>query len=140
MNETLIDPIVEFFEWYDLNDTPIEALHFDFLNQSISLVMEDYDDQTEQVVPCTLLFKGVHKYTFDYPVERFFYEMKAIYRVKLNVIHENYYELEILIDMKRIEDGIEFTVGKMLIGFQDLEVIGGLSREAMEYKWKTEEE
>ncbi len=30
----------------------------------------------------------------------------------------------------------EFTVGKMLIRFADMDVIGGLSRETMEYKWK----
>ncbi len=34
----------------------------------------------------------------------------------------------------------KYRVGEMLIGFAGMEVIGGLSREAMEHKWKVEEE
>ncbi len=138
MKETVTDHIVEFFEWYVLYDISMNGLQFDFQSQSIILVINDCDREGEDV-ELRLIFKKITKYTFEYPVDRFFYEMKAIYRVKLLLAQENYYELEVLIDMERIADGVEFTVGKMLIGFADLEVIGGLSREAMEYKWKKEE-
>jgi hypothetical protein len=53
------------------------------------------------------------------------------------------YELTLLIDMpeKETKFGRQevITAGEMLIGFEDLEIIGGLSREAMAYKWQNED-
>ena len=41
MNETLTDPIVEFFKWYVLHDISIDGLAFDFQTQSIRLTLDD---------------------------------------------------------------------------------------------------
>ncbi len=143
MNEILIDPTIEFFEWYNLYFLPVEKIEFDFQTRSMRLVLMDYETREDQEIDLQLIFKEVHKYTFEYPQDEFLFEMRAIYRAKITKLEENNYELYLLIDMPKIETRHdkhdEITVGKMLIGFADLEVIGGLSREAMEYKWKVEE-
>ncbi len=143
MNETLTDTIVEFFDWYVLYCLPIHKVEFDFANQSLRLDLCDYEIRDDQDLPLQLVFKKVSKYTFEYPSDEFLFDMRTIYRAKLEKITENEYELALKIDMPEIilREGKhhEFTVGKMLIGFADMEVIGGLSREAMEYKWKEEE-
>lgn len=137
------EPIADFFAWYELHDTPIKGLIFDFTAQTACLVMQEYDDLEQLNVELSLLFKGITKYTFEYPTEDFVFDMLAIYQATLIEIAGNSYELTLLIDMpeNKLTDGSyrEFTVGKMLIGFADMEVIGGLSREAMEYKWKEAE-
>ncbi len=138
------EAITEFFSWYELHDTPIKGLTFDFMSQTLCLVMPEYDDLAQTEVELRLVFKGLNKYVFDYPSEDFVFDMLAIYQATLTPSAENTYELLLLIDMpeNKMTDGTyrQFTVGKMLIGFADLEVIGGLCREAMEYKWKVEEE
>ncbi len=142
MNEILTDPIVEFFEWYVLYDIPIISLHFDFQEQSITLKIDECDRHGEDV-ELSLVFKKASKYTFEYPADEFSFNMIAIYRINFAKMQEGYYEITLLIDMpeNKLTYGThyEFTVGKMLIGFADLEVIGGLSREKMEYKWKEAE-
>jgi hypothetical protein len=138
MNEIARDHIVEFFEWYRLHDVPIDELAFDFQNQRIILVLDDCDRNAEDV-PMRLVFKKATKYTFDYPVENFYFEIRDIYKAKLEKISDQNYELRLRVTMPAKNTGLEWDVGLMLIGFADMEVIGGLSREAMEYKWKEEE-
>ncbi len=140
MNEILNDDIITFFEWYVLHDTPVRGLHFDFQKQTINMVFENYDDFIHDFIEGQFIFKKVHTFTFDYPVEDFYFEIKDIYSAKLEKITDQSYELSLKVTMPAKDTGLEWDVGKMLIGFADLEVIGGLSREAMEYKWKAEEE
>jgi hypothetical protein len=142
MNELRVDHVLDFFEWYSLHDIPIDGLCFDFEMQSMKLMLDDCDREAQSVSLC-LLFKKVSKYTFTYPMERFVFDMRAVYRATLRKFEENKYELHLLIEMPEIEEKHgrqhELIAGEMLIGFADMEVIGGLSREAMEYKWKEEE-
>lgn len=143
MNEVIQNPIVEFFVWHTLHDTPITSLHFDFQNQSVVWILDCYDDIIKQDIELRLVFKNVNKFLFEYPDGEFTFDMRAVYSTEIKKISENYYELDVLVDMPQMAlvNGRhhEFTVGKMLIGFADMEVIGGLSREAMEYKWKEAE-
>ncbi len=143
MNEVITDPIIDFFVWHTLHDTPITSLHFHFENQSVIWVLDCYDDIAKQDAELRLVFKKVSKFLFDYPADEFVFDMRAVYSAKIHKLTETLYELEALIDMPEIKETHgkqrEWVVGKMLIGFVDLEVIGGLSREAMEYKWREEE-
>ncbi len=131
-----------FFDWYVLRDTPINGLEFDFVQQTIRFLLEDYDDLIEQPVEFIMLFKGVSLFTFQYPTDEYEFEMRAIFESNLVVKDDQTYELHLIIDMPKKDTKIrpsEYAVGEMRIGFTDLEVIGGLSREAMEFKYQVEE-
>ncbi len=143
MNEIITDHVIDFFTWYSLHDIPIDGLQFDFQTQTITLILDDCDRESQDV-ELRLVFKKVSKYTFEYPVEEFVFDMRAVYSTQIRKLEDNQYELEVLIDMPEIKKTYgkqrEWVVGKMLIGFAEMEVIGGLSREAMEEKWRTEDE
>lgn len=130
------DETLDFFEWYDLYDIPIVGLSFEFETNTVTLRLNSFSAELDGYVPLHLVFKGLHKYTFDYPHERFLFDMLAIYRATISKNKENDYEVTLLIDMERIEDGNEFTVGKMLIGFKEMEVVGGENREQMAARYK----
>jgi hypothetical protein len=138
MNETINDEIADFFSWYVLYDIPIESVFLDFTNRNIQLNIKDCD-AAQNSVELRLVLKNVSKFLFEYPHDKFLFSVKAIHRIKFEMLLKKYYELTLLLDMERIEDEVEFTVGEMLIGFEDLEIIGGLSREAMAYKWQNED-
>ena len=137
MIEIIENPIIDFFSWYRLHDVPLDGLYFDFQNQSIAMILDDCDRDSHDV-ELRLVFKQVTKYTFDYPIEDFYFAIRDIYSAKLEKITDQNYELCLTVTMPAKDTGLEWDVGEMLIGFSDMEVIGGLSREAMEYKWKEE--
>ncbi len=64
--------ITEFFEWYVLQDNPIQGLHFDFQGRTIRLLLENYDDISHCFVEQTFIFKEVSLFTFSYPSDEFF--------------------------------------------------------------------
>jgi hypothetical protein len=128
------DKIIDFFDTYDFYCMPILDLQFDFSLQTITLLLEDYDDIRKKDIPFQIIFKSVSKYTFNYPFEKYLFEMRAIYRSTISSPQNGYYEFHLLIDMPLKTENVEFTVGEMCIGFADMEVVGGLDADAAAFK------
>ena len=134
-----MDRIIDFFTHYQWHDLPIWALEFDFSNQNLRLISHDFEENQSDPIPFELIFKGLSRFSVDYPTETFIFELGGFYSLQIEK-QETYYLLHIKADMPEKETGLFYDVCHIQIGFADLEVIGGLSREAMEYKWKVEEE
>ena len=133
------DKIIDFFSWYVLHDIPVKSMEFDFINSSIQIFLDEYDDLTKNDIVLNLSFKRIKKFTINYPLENYEFKVCDIYGAKLKKIAEENYELTLILTMvHKIHKG-EYDVCEMLIGFEDLEIIDGLSREAMAYKWQNED-
>jgi hypothetical protein len=113
-----------------------------FEQKKITWELDCFDDIENSSKKLQLIFKNVNLFTFDYPESDFLFEMRSVYSADIQKNGKNY-DLKALIDMpqRKNENGssFEFTVGEMCIGFEDLEVIGGLSPEAMEFNRREED-
>jgi hypothetical protein len=138
MNKTISHPVEDFFRWYVLYDIPVKSVLINFENKAIEILIEDCDAES-LAVELRLILKNVSKFSFNYPSNTFLFAVKAIQSVRWIGKNENHFEVNFLLDMERKEDNTDFTVGEMCIGFEDLDVIGGLTREQMLQKWREED-
>ncbi len=131
----------DFFSWYVIYDMPFQNLSFDFEKNSATLHLLDFNPSGDYT-PIQLIFRQVGKFTLRYPEESFVFQPISIVRAECKKINEYYFELYLHIDMPKKEcqfGNQEITVaGEMCIGFEDLDVIGGLTREQMLQKWADE--
>jgi hypothetical protein len=130
-----------FFSNFNLYDLPLKSLQFDFEHREAVMILEECDEN-DCVHNLVLTFKNVSEYSFKYPTERFQFAVLAVH----SIVFEkklNFYRAVILVDMPEIHSSSDrklgFTVGEMSITFEDLEVIGGLSPEAMKFKMREED-
>jgi hypothetical protein len=132
----------EFFNWYELHDISVSKLNFDFEKCAVTLILCDFDDENDAEVALQLTFNKVNKFSIKYDENICNFEIRAIFEKKLTRIGTGYeLFLSLIMPEKVKKDGKfhELLAGEMCIGFEDLEVIGGLNREQMLQKWREED-
>lgn len=104
-----------------LHDFPISApLEFDRENKMIHLFYEKYNDIKCVYINRVITFKTVSNYHFEYPDKEYKDEMRSIYSAQIIPWENNQRKIVLLIDMPRIADDKEATVGKMEIIYSEM--------------------
>ena len=118
---------LEIFDY--LHDTGITSLNFNFEKREVSLEFTFWDDQEQQEVPLQLNLLGVTKFDSDYP-ENLDFHVVGCHSAQVQQIGAHEYEATFLLDF--LKNAVSW---KVVIGFQGMEVIGGLTQAALIEKY-----
>ncbi|TAH22535.1 MAG: hypothetical protein EAZ08_01290 [Cytophagales bacterium] len=111
MNETLA-----LFYSADLHDAVVKTMSFDFEKQSLHFVFELWDSEKEQTTLYSQEFKGVDKFTSDYP-QALKFAPSSCFLHTCKAVENNRYEASYKFDF---QDGD--VVWLLTIGFTSLSV------------------
>jgi len=118
------------FKVFDyLHDTGITSLNFNFEKREVSLEFTFWDDQEHQEVPLQLNLLGVTKFHSDYP-ENLDFQVVGCHSAQVQQTGAHEYEATFLLDF--LKNAVSW---KVVIGFQRMEVSGGLTQAALIEKY-----
>ncbi len=118
---------IEIFDY--LNDTGISNLFFDFPNNKISIDFLFWDDIKQKEVVLKMLLHGVSKFNSEYSNEINF-NVIGCYQANCVPIDNNKYGVTFLFDFLK-----QAVAWKVEIDFEKVEIIGGLTKKAFDYKF-----
>ncbi len=118
---------IEIFNY--LHDTGLSDFSFDFQNKKASINFLFWDDLKQKEETLTIVFFGVSKFVSDYP-ENMEFDVVGCHNANCTQINESQYNVTFLIDFLK-----QAVAWKIEMTFEKLEVKGGLSKEAFNYKF-----
>ncbi len=113
-----------------LQDTSLANLNFYFANKKISIEFLFWDDIQKQEVPMIMNLHGISKFNSEYDGKLDF-NVTGCHSANCELVNENEHEVTFLFDFLK-----QAVAWKVEIRFQTLDIEGGLSEEAKEYKYK----
>ena len=119
---------IEIFNY--LHDTGISNLSFDFPNKKVSIDFLFWDDIQQKEVILKTVFSGVSKFNSEYS-QNINFNVIGCHDANCEVVTENQYKVTFLFDFLK-----QAVAWKVEINFENLELEGGLSKEAFDYKFK----
>jgi hypothetical protein len=134
----MTDKVLDFFDWYELHDCPVQGMSFDFEKKTFILLAENFDNLANEYVPISLIFNGVSSFDMTYPKDDFDYmNICGIYSAEVQK-NNNLYEMAFLLEMEYTKKDKRYSLSpvcKVQIIFQDFEYQGSFSKEAMQAKY-----
>jgi len=125
--------ILELFQKYDFYDFIVSKMNFDFTGKSLEIEFLICDDILDKYVPLQLRFCGVNKFVSNNS-DTLAFVVSGCYSAECKSTSKNRYEVFFVFMIR--ENGRDIPAWELTIGFSDLESIGGLSEEALAYKYE----
>ena len=127
------DEILELFQKYDFYDFVVSKMNFDFNLKTIEIEFQVCDDIIDKYTPMNLKFIGVTKFLSNYN-ENFNFSVSGCYSAKCKQISKNKYKVSFIFQLR--ENGRDVPAWEVEINFGKMETKGGLSKEALKYKYE----
>ena len=124
------DKVLEIFKTVELHDSALSNLNFAFEQQTLEIIFELYDDLNESYEPIHFKFGKVTKFISEYPEDMEF-NPEGCHNAVCKKKAENKYEVEFAFELWQGQ-----VVWGVIIDFETLKVTGGLSEEALKYKYE----
>ena len=121
---------IEIFDY--LHDTGISNLAFDFQNKNARIDFLLWDDIRKKEVKLSLTLSGISKFNTYYE-ENIDFNVVGCHDAKCIPIDDNKYEVTFLFDFLK-----QAVAWKVTMHFENVEIKGGLSKKAFEYKYGEE--
>ncbi len=118
---------IEIFNY--LHDTGLSNLLFDFQNKEVSIDFLIWDDIMKKEEILTIKLLGVSKFISDYPKDIEF-NVIGCHEVICTLLDNNQYNVTFLFDFLK-----QAVAWKVEMNFMEVEIKGGLSDKAFNYKY-----
>ncbi len=119
---------IEIFDY--LHDTGMSNFAFDFDNRKLAIDFLFWDDIKQEEVVLTITLLGVTKFISEYPEDMEF-NPEGCNNAVCKKITDKKYEVEFAFELWQGQ-----VVWEVIIDFETLTVTGGLSEEALKYKYE----
>lgn len=125
--------VIEQFNTYHLHDVGVVFLNMNFAENEIEIKFRLWDDLQSKEAFVSYKFSGISKFQSEYHPD-FEFVVTGCHLAECSEIETDKYEASFVFELKY--ENRDIPAWEVVIGFTGLELIGGLSEEALKYKYE----